>query len=63
MAADFCDVGFNDSVQTLQTILIFVKIASDWGAKVFFVLPPDPRDCSLQLIKRDYGVMVNHNIE
>ena len=39
MTADFCDVGFNDSAQTIQTILIFLKIAlsvTDWGAKVFW---------------------------
>ena len=40
MTADFCDVGLNDSAQTIQTILIFVQIAlsvTDWGAKVFLV--------------------------
>ena len=55
MTADFCDVEFTDSAQTIQTILIFVKIAllvTDWGAKVFLVPPPDPHDCSLQLIKQ-----------
>ena len=48
---------FNDSAQTIQTIPIFVKTAlsvSDWGAKVFLVPAPDPHDCSLQLINRDY---------
>ena len=65
MTADFCDVGFNDSAQTIQTILRFVKIAlsvTDWGAKVFLVPPPDPHDCSLQLIEQDYGVMVYYNV-
>ena len=72
MTADFCDVGFNDSTQTIQTILIFVKIAlsatdweaqvfwiptPDWEAKVFWIPTPDPHDCLLQLIKRDNGVM------
>ena len=49
-------MGFNDSAQTVQTILSFVKLAlsvTDWGAKVFLVPPPDPHDCSLQLIKPD----------
>ena len=65
MTADFCDVVFNDSAQTIQTILTFVKktlSVTDWGAKVFLAPPPDPHDCSLQLIKRDYGVMVYHNV-
>ena len=54
-----------DSAQTIQSILYFVKIAlsfTDWGAKVFLVPTPDPHDCSLQLIKRDYGVIVYHNV-
>ena len=53
-------MGFNDSTQTIQTILIFVKIAlsaTDWEAKVFWIPTPDPHDCLLQLIKRDNGVM------
>ena len=51
--------------QSIHAILILVKIAlsvTDWGGKVFIVPPPDPHDCSLQLIKRDYGVMVYHNV-
>ena len=59
-------MGFNDSAQTIQTILSFVKkkkmSVTDWGAKVFLVPPPDPHDCSLQLIKRDYGDMVYRNV-
>ena len=58
-------MGFNDSAQTIQTILMFVKralLVTDWGAKVFLVPPPDPHCSSLQLIKRDYGVMVYHNV-
>ena len=66
-------MGFNDSAHTIQTILSFVKkkkkkkkkkkmSVTDWGAKVFLVPPPDPHDCSLQLIKRDYGGMVYRNV-
>ena len=65
MTADFCDLSFNDLAQTIQTILFYVKIAlsvTDWGAKIFLVPPPDPHDCSLQLIKPDYGVMLYYNI-
>ena len=56
MNADFCDVGFNDSAQTFQTIQIFVKIALS-EAKVFLVPTSGTHDCLLQLIKRDNGVM------
>ena len=58
-------MGFNDSAQTIQTILFFVKIAlsvTDWDAKVVLVPPLDSHVCLLQLIKRDYGVKVYHNI-
>ena len=51
--------------QPIQTILIFVKIAlsvTDLGVKVFLVPPSDPHDFSLQLIKRDHGEMVYHNV-
>ena len=55
------------TIQLKQSKLnyFFVKIAvsvTDWGYKVLLVSPLHPHDCSLQLIKRDYGVMVYYTM-